>query len=511
MSAAPRRWRVAAALAAALTILIVAAVLRGADVPARGPVRVTVSDGRSGRRIPAGYLGLSIEFKALRTYTGTDPGHVNPVLVQLIRNLFPGQAPMLRIGGDSTDATWLPAPGVRAPTYVTYRLTRSWLATTAALAGALKARVIMGLNLAADQPALAATEARAFQHSLGRARLEALEIGNEPNVYGKIPVIKLASGQLRRARPRSYDYRRFDREFAAIANRVGSTALAGPALTLGPIADPGSWIGSMPGFLRSQPRLGTMTVHRYPLRNCYVGPRSRQYPTVPHLLSPYASHTLAASLARWVSIAHADGRQLRLDELNSVACRGRAGVSDTFASALWVIDALFSLARVGVDGINMHTLPRSAYELFHFTHSGRHWSAYVQPVYYGLALFAQAAPAGARLLSTSGLRPASPVSVWATRGRDGTLRTVLINKSPTQSRSISLVVPPGTSGTATVTRLRAPSVYAGQGVTWGDHGYGAATATGTLPAPDARTLTGRRGTYTLSVPHGSAALVTFPG
>ena len=100
-----------------------------------------------------------------------------------------------------------------------------------------------------------------------------------------------------------------------------------------------------------------------------------------------------------MAIAHAQHRQLRVDELNSVACRGRSGVSDTFASALWATDALFSLARAGVDGVNVHTLPDAAYELFAFSrHDGR-WQAQVRPIYYGLQLFAQAAPPGARLLA----------------------------------------------------------------------------------------------------------------
>ena len=59
-----------------------------------------------------------------------------------------------------------------------------------------------------------------------------------------------------------------------------------------------------------------------------------------------------------------------------------------------MLDALFALAREGVDGVNMHTLPRSAYELFKFSHAGGHWSATVAPVYYGLDMFARAARAG---------------------------------------------------------------------------------------------------------------------
>jgi hypothetical protein len=101
---------------------------------------------------------------------------------------------------------------------------------------------------------------------------------------------------LRRARPRSYGYARFSREFAAVAAALPPVPLSGPALAVGPTYDPGTWIGSMAGLLRSLPRLRTLTIHRYALRNCYVPPRSQQYPTVPHLLSSYATTTLAASL-----------------------------------------------------------------------------------------------------------------------------------------------------------------------------------------------------------------------
>jgi hypothetical protein len=525
VSQAPTRWLVAGGLAAAATVLVVVAVLVGAspgdpspadalppsaNVSPQGSLPVRISGSPQEPRVPRGYLGLSIEFQAVRDYTGPNPHALNPVLLQLIRNLSPGQAPVLRIGGDSTDMSWVAAPGVKAPAYRSYRLTPGWLATTAALAHQLNARMTMGVNLAANQPALARAQARAYLRTIGRARISALEIGNEPNVYGKIEGLKIGPKHFRRARPRSYDYAHYAREFGAIAAALPRGALAGPALAVGPKPDPGTWIGSIGKLLRAHPALSTLTVHRYPLRNCYVAPSSPQYPTVAHLLSSYATTTLAASLKRWIQIAHSHHRRLRLDELNSVACRGKAAISDTFASALWVTDALFALARAGVDGINMHTLPKAAYELFHFNHAATQWSAYVQPIYYGLTLFAQAAPAGAQLLTGSGPVTHSNVSVWATRARDGRVRTALVNENPRRTQTISLRMPPGTTGTAQVTRLMAPSVSARTGVTWGGRGYGSATTTGRLGPLHSQTLTPHRGVYTLSVPRGSAALVTFP-
>jgi hypothetical protein len=509
------------------TVLVVVAVLigatprdrtssstlpRSANVSPAGALPVHISSSSQGPRIPRGYLGLSIEFQAIRDYTGSDPRAVNPVLVQLIRNLSPGQAPVLRIGGDSTDVSWVPAPGVKAPAYRTYALSSSWLATTAALAHTLKAQMTMGINLAAAEPGLAQAQARAYLRTIGRARLLALEIGNEPNIYGKIAGLKIGAERFRRTRPRGYDYARFAHEFGTMASVLPPVALAGPALAIGPKSDPdpGTWVGSVGKLLRAHPRLRTLSVHRYPLRNCYVPPNSPQYPTVAHLLSGYATTTLAASLTRWIQIAHSHHRRLRVDELNSVACRGKTAVSDTFASSLWVTDALFTLAQAGVDGINMHTLPKSAYELFHFHHAAKRWSAYVRPVYYGLALFAQAAPSGARLLSGSGPSRDGSLSVWATRARDGVARAVLVNESPSRAHTVSLHMPAGTSGTARVTRLVAPSVYAQTGVTWGGRGYGTSSTTGQLSPPRSQTLASHAGVYTLLVPRGSAALVTFP-
>jgi hypothetical protein len=520
------RWRLGAGIAVlgALAVVIVALGAANSSQPsdptratvpapppapvlagAKGPT-LRIAPG-SGRPIRRGFLGFSVEFQAVRAYTGNNPRAVNPVLLQLIRNLSPGQTPTLRIGGDSTDVSWVPTRGVQPPPYVSYRLTPSWLATTAALAHDLGAQMTMGLNLAANEPALAAAEARAYLKTIGRSSIAAVEIGNEPNVYGKIQILHTLLGAPLYARPRDYGYPQFLREFRAEAAASPRLPLSGPALAVGPTPERGSWVQAMPGFLRREPRLASMTVHRYPLRNCYVPPSSPQYPTVANLLSNYSTSGLAASLRRWIGIAHAQHRPIRVNELNSVACRGKPGVSDTFAASLWVTDALFSLVHAGVDGVNMHTLPNAAYQLFRFSHHGGHWHARVEPVYYGLQLFAQAAPVGARLIGLHGLHRAPGLSAWATRTGDGTVRVVLINKSQRVSRNVTLRAP-GAVRSATIERMQAQSVHS-RDVTLGGRSYGASTSTGRLATPALESVSrGGRG-YLVSVPRGSAALITF--
>jgi len=88
-------------------------------------------------------------------------------LIQLLRNLSAGHSPVLRIGGNSADSTWWPIRGA-IPPWVRYALTDGWLRTTKALAAALDARMIMGVNFAGGRPAVTAAEARALLGGIGR-------------------------------------------------------------------------------------------------------------------------------------------------------------------------------------------------------------------------------------------------------------------------------------------------------------------------------------------------------
>jgi hypothetical protein len=509
------RWRLAAGLAAGLTVAGLAVAIAesgrrssGGDPPLK--LNVTVAAGGRGRAIAPGFLGLSFEFGAVRAYTGSDPKRVNPVLVQLIRNLTPGQAPVLRIGGDSTDQSYVPAVTVAPPHYVSYQLSPGWMATTAALAHDLGAHMILGLNLAADEPALDVAEARDYIEAFGRRSIDALEIGNEPNVYHKLKLLHTALGRSYRPRSKDFGFQQYQAELGAIAAAVPRLPLAGPALAIGASPSTGTWVGSIPELLARQPRIRIMTVHRYPLRNCYESSRSPQYPTIDNLLSGYATSTLADTLTPWVAIAHAQHRLLRVDELNSVACRGRDGVSNTFASSLWVTDALFALANVGVDGVDMHTLPGTTYQLFSFSDDNGRWQGHVAPVYYGLQLFAQAAPPGSRLLTVRRSSPAPEVSIWATRAPDDRIRVTLINKDQSQSANVALRMAPATMSLVRVERLRAPSAGSYGDVTLGGRTYGVQTSTGRLaPLRTQPVRADRRGAYVVSVPKASAALVTF--
>ena len=467
----------------------------------RADVSVNVGRAVLGRPVSAGFVGLSIEYPAVTAYAGSDPSAINPVFEQLVRNLAPNQRPVLRIGGDSTDRTWWPASRLIRPLGVKYSISSRWLAVTRALAGGTAVRLILGVNLEANQPAIAVAETRALLSGIGARSVLALEIGNEPNWYGTLPWYRKSSGRQVFGRSRAYDLRAFTAEFLALRKHLPRVALAGP--TVGALP----WLENLRTFLAAEPTLRVVTLHRYPLNRCFTTRGSPKYPTVANMLSASASRGLATGIARYAEIAHQRGDVFRVDEMNSVACGGKAGVSDTFASALWALDTLFAIARSGADGVNVHTFPGARYGLFTFRRVGTGWSAFVRPEYYGLLMFAQAAPPGARLLSMT--RTGSPeVRAWATRAPDGRIRLVLINDDVRHSHVVSVRLPERAS-TVTLERLTAPSAWARTGVALGNQTFGAQTRTGTpARARLTQVRTAGRGEYLVTLPAASAAMVT---
>ncbi len=409
---------------------------------------------------------------------------------------------MVRIGGDSTDTTWWPTRSLLRSGGLSFGLTPRWIAVARSLALAVHAHLILGVNLNAEQPQLAAAEARALLFGIGATNVEALEIGNEPALYPAFPWYRTRRGKAVFARRPGYGFASFRHEFASVATLMPRTArLAGPTLG-GP-----DWMGDLARFTATEPRLGLVTLHQYPFNRCFSQPGSPTYPTVTRLLSRYGSRGVEPALTRYVDIARHDGLALRLDETNSVSCGGKRGVSDTFASALWALDSLFALARIGVVGVNFHSFPGAAYELFRFRLAHGRWSATVAPVYYGMLMFAQAAPPGSRLLrlTTTG---SGNLRAWSTRATDGTLRVVLINDDLSR-RHVVLVRASARFATATTVSLTAPSPYARGGVEYGGRSFGIAS-TGLLSRPAAtHTLASGPGRYLITVAPASAAMLTL--
>jgi len=473
----------------------------GAQAATQNAVTLNVSNSATGRPIPAGFLGLSLEYPAVEAYAGHDPSGVDPVFVQLIRNLVPAQQPSIRIGGDSTDWTWWPVPGVSKPGGVKYTLNPTFAHVVGTLARETDAKLIMGIQLEADSAPVAATEARELESQIGRSSIQALELGNEPELYGSFTWYTTRSGVHVKGRAKGYDFADYQGDFSRISKAFTNVPLAGPA-TGAP-----KWIPELGAFLPAQPRVSVATLHRYPLQLCYMPAASPMYPSIAHLLSPTASRGLADSVAPYVGVAHARHVSLRIDEMNTVSCGAAPGISNAFVSALWALDATFQMARVGVDGVNFHTYPGAPYELFSFKRRDGHWQGFVSPEYYGLDMFAQAAPPNSSLLRLSG--SLGDVGAWATRAPDGTIHVVLINDYTAQSRTVALRIA-GAGAPASLEWLRAKGLSATTGVTLGGQTFGTATRTGVLAGRSTdTTLTPANGAYVVRLPQASAAMLTL--
>jgi hypothetical protein len=466
-----------------------------------GPVSrvATIGAASNAPAIPSGFVGLSLEQNSLAYYTGTDPQSVNPVFLQLIRNLNPGQRPVLRLGGDSTDKSWLPIRGMAQPEWVKFTFTPSWLQEARALAGDLGARLIVGVNFEAADPQITAAEAGGLIDGLGRSTVDALELGNEPELYSGFNWYRNTAGVGIKGRGPTWSPAEYAQQTTAFARALPDVPLAGPAV--------GStkWIDALGTILSRGPRLSVVTVHAYPLKKCSASTRV----TIPELLARSSSVGLADGVAGAVRVAGTHGDPLRVGEMNSVSCGGETGVSNTFATSLWSLNTLFNLARVGVAGVNFHTSPRVTNHLFTFADAGGQWTGTVYPVYYGLLMFAHAAPPGSKLLDVSGHGGSAAQPIWAVRTAQGQLHVVLINERPSGTETVTLKT--GTTAAGTVQRLSAATLGAESGVTIAGQGFGAVTSTG-VPAGtlQSQPVSATGGGYRVAVPAHSAALLSIP-
>jgi hypothetical protein len=483
-------------LAAVVVVLVVRHHTSGPPASLAGPV-ITIGAPLPAPAIPPGFVGLSLEQNSLEKYTGTNSSALDPVFLQLIRNIDPGQDPVLRLGGDSTDKSWYPVPDLAQPPWVKFTFTPSWLTMTHALAAALHAKLIVGVNFEADSAKITAAEASALLSGLGRSAVQALELGNEPELYSGFGWYRNAAGVPVLGRGPSWSPAQYAQQASALAHALPAVPLAGPAV--------GStkWIAALPTILAGDRALSLVTVHAYPLKHCTAA----SHPTIGQLLAPSSSNGLAAGVAPAVREAARHGLKLRVGEMNAVSCGGEPGVSNSFASALWSLDTLFAMARTGVAGVNLHTSPRVSNRLFAFAQPAGRWTGSVYPVYYGILMFARAVPAGSRLLSVAGPSTAT-VPVWAVRTPHGQVHVVVINKRLGGSQTITIRVP-GAHGAGTVERLNAPSLAAESGETLAGQSFGASTSTGLAAGARRVERPIHRGDeYRVTVPAHSAALLT---
>jgi len=453
----------------------VAAPLLPCAALAATSVSIRIDPRRRLRAIPADYMGLGFEASSVAT-----PGLLsadNHTYVELVRTL--GAQGVVRIGGNVSDFTRYDANGTAKNLPKDTVLTKESIRQLRTFLDATGWRLIWGLNLGTGTVENAVEEARAVTDAVGE-RLIAFEAGNEPDLFSR-------AGH----RQGTYDYAAWHSEFrrykSAIRAVLPRAPFAGPDIAMASL----DWMQS---FAKDEAGdLALLTAHHY------ITGQANPAATIDFMLAEEKKYQPA--LSKFQAISESARVPWRMCETASFSGGGKAGVSDTFAAALWALDYLFVLSSYGCAGVNMETGVNHLGVISKYTPisddlAGHHATA---PEYYGLLAFAEGSK-GEQIslaLDAGGLN----LTAYAVRlGANVTL--TVINKDISRDASVSIS---GVSAKqARVMRLSAPSLTAATGISLG----GAAVEGGgkwSGGKADPVKLAG--GKAMLDLPAGSAALV----
>ncbi len=478
----------AAAYAAAVHLPLAFA----ADSPAS--LRLTLRADRLGNKIGDDFTGLSYESAQLANplfFSGDNAG-----LVGFVRRL--GTTGVLRIGGNTSEyCYWAPDPEKKplsqgAPSIVgpdtgrkaapPVNISPQAIRNLRDFLDATGWKLIYGLNMGTGTAADAASEA-AYVMDVAGSQLIAFQLCNEPDLFFQNGIRK--SG---------YDFAQFAEEwkhyYDAIKARVPNAPFAGPDTAYN-----NSWL--VPFAKKFKEEVRFLSQHYYA-----EGPPTDPSMTIERLLRP--NPKLQDEFAGMRKTMLETGLPFRLAETNSCYSAGKAGVSDTFASALWGGDLMYQLASEGGMGINFHGGGYGWYTPIAGTHED---GFLARPIYYGMLLFAEAGAGQLVETQPEGVEQAPLLTAYGLRAQGGELKAAIFNKN--LDRRVRLAVNVGEGAQhAKVLRLHAPRVDDTTDVTFGGAPVGAA---GVWSAAREERLPMQNGSVMVELPAASAVLITFEG
>ena len=481
------------ALAAVLAVTLPAgALLVAAQSASAATSVITISPTTTGTSLTGASAGLSFEADDL-----TLPGFASGDLAAYLDTLSPSS--VIRVGGNTVDETFWTSTGATAPSWSIGTITPADLTALGTLAKASGWKVILGVNLKEYNPTSAANEAQYAQRDLGSS-LEAIEIGNEPDLYSQY----------------ESDPAQFPTDFQSYVTAIEASAPGVPIEGDDLAGAPDSSFQS--AFISSQqklasPEINELTSHYYPLTASTCGGS----PTVAELLGTSVRDAESDEAAEAVAAAAKLGVPAVLDEGNSVVCEGQAGVSNVYAAALWEIDDQLVMARDGVAGDYMHGTVEecgSAKPLYMYytplcaptAADATEGLLAAQPEYYGLAALRDVGTGQFLNLSNPVW---ADVRAYAVEHANGTMTVVLDdvdNPSTTGSTTVQLDLGATFSHASQVAMTASGGLTATSGITLGGQ---TVQANGTIAAPTTTSFTVSGDTATVTVPAGSAQIITF--
>jgi hypothetical protein len=479
-----RRASAAGLFAVALGLASAAATGLSATPASASSQVVTIASTTTGTSLNADSHGLSFEESDLAL-----PGFASGNLASYLKTLG---SSVMRIGGDTSDEVFWTSTGETPPSWSIATITPADLTALGTLAKASGWKVILGVNLKQYDTARAADEAKHAVAALGSSLL-AIEIGNEPDVY-------LSSS----------DYLpEFQAYVSAIEAAVPGTPIEGSDATAPDNSFQAAFVAGEAAL--SKPNIIELTSHYYPLAAC-----GGTAPTIAELLGSTVHNNEVSDADAAVAEAGKLSVPAVLDEGNSVVCEGQNGVSNVYASALWEIDDQLLTAREGVSGTYEHgTVVEcgSAKPLYMYytplcaptAADAAAGDLAAQPEYYGLAAVQDIGTGD--FLNVSNPDYAN-VHAYAIRHSNGTVTVVLDNfQDPSSNGATSFQLDlPGSYTSGDEVALTASGLSATSGITLGGQ---TVQSDGDLAAPTETPISVDGDTVTVSIPAGTAELLTF--
>lgn len=477
-----RTFLTQAAGAAAVTVCRRSSATAAKIVNDAPKLRVSLNFAQTLAIVPKDFVGLGYEISSVAR-----PGLLSPhnsVYVRLVRTL--GTHGVIRVGGNTSDyasygsaAKPLSSPEPRGSVVND--------AVLLDLSGFLEAtgwQLIWGLNLGNGTIENAIQEAKAVM-AAAKDHLLAFEIGNEPDLFSSHET----------HRHKGYTYEAYRGEFRkyrdALRSELPSLPLAGPDAAVAT-----DWVLKFGSDEAGDIKL--LTHHYY---------REGQNPSSSAHKLLDTDPKLTPMLAKLDGASRSSAVPYRICEANSFSGGGRPGVSNTFASALWVLDFMFTLAAMRCAGVNLETGENqlgfvSSYSPIEDDEHGRYWAA---PEYYGMLAFSQSGIG--RIFGCTSDSEKMNVKAYATQQNSQRIVLTIINKEP--RTDIQMVVDFGASPKrfrkGSLLRLLGSSLQSKSGVTLG----GAEVSASGLWRPRKTENVRDRADLQFFVPRASAAIVTL--
>ena len=428
-------------------------------------VSVKVGAASVGYRVNDDFVGFSLEQKTLTTDGGggSTVGNfyvASATALTRFRNILTNISPssVIRVGGNSSDLMGWTADARGSNTDVN----KLFNSDIDKLFGFLPTvgsgwKSIYTVNFAKDSAtyagnaiAEAASEAN-YVYSTYSSLVKSISIGNEPMAY-------VVNKYRNPYNPTLY-IANYLPVFDAIKSANAAIPIGGG--DIGRRTEYNTWnsgylqrMNNVPSTSPSRP-INTFNIHAYPFRaGELTGTPEQSIDAVLNSLSP--NSTFQTHLSYLSTLATSYSARLRMSETNTIAGGTVANVSNSFASAIWALDYLYTLANYNAEGANFHSGGNSVSYAPVYRVSTANGTYAIGAIYYGLLAFTDGARNQRMLTVTPPNSTTNPrASYYATTSDGGkTVKVTIINKDFTNAINASVRIPAININTASYQTLR---------------------------------------------------------